>query len=132
MSIYDASEHFTSLNIDTTIPRCASNSPGTEAENQAVVTGSIGTISTYPVDEPTRTISSHVVASTFPNSAGQEQKRANVTVTEDELIYVNPAPTSQGGAGSTRFVFKRVKQKPTAAWRVIGAGWNNRSRSITR
>jgi len=98
------------MNINPAIPKFASDnrSTGTADENKAVVLGTLGSGGTYTVDEATKTITQHVEASTFPNWNGQDQKRLVNSISGDELIYTNPAP-SNGAGGSTVLKFMRAR-----------------------
>jgi len=75
------------------IPKFAANNPnqGSAEENSAAVRGTIANFGTWSVDEPTKTITTNVEASTFPNLNGNSQKRVISSLTADELKYTNPA-----------------------------------------
>ena len=79
---------------------------GTADENRATAQGTITYFGTYTVSEPDRTISIHVVGSSFPNWNGANQKRI-FTVSGDELRLTNPVAST--GGGTTEVVFKRAK-----------------------
>jgi len=79
---------------------------GTADENRATAQGTITYFGTYTVSEPDRTISIHVVGSSFPNWNGANQKRI-FTVSGDELKLTNPIAST--GGGTTEVVFKRAK-----------------------
>lgn len=89
-------------------PRFASNdrTKGTLAEDRAVLGGSLAYFGTYSFNETTRTLTTHIEGSTFPNSQGQEQQRVITRLTADELIYVNPENTLGARVDA---VWKRVK-----------------------
>ena len=76
-------------------PKFASNNrlQGTAEENKAVLQGSLAYFGTYSINEPDRSITTHVEGSTYPNSEGEDQKRIITTLTDDELRYENPVTT---------------------------------------
>jgi hypothetical protein len=65
----------------------------------------IGSLDTYAVSEPDRTLNIHVVGSSFPNWNGTDQKRSFV-VSADELKLTNPVAST---GGITEVVWKRAK-----------------------
>jgi Lipocalin-like domain len=79
---------------------------GTSAENKAVLSGFVGSFGTYTVNEAEKTIITRVEGSVFPNLVGVDQKRSIVSLTGDELKYINPATSTGMTAEST---WKRVK-----------------------
>ena len=58
------------------------------------------------MNEADKTIMFRTEASTYPNSEGEEIKRIITQLTEDELVYANPATTL---GSSVEAVWKRVK-----------------------
>jgi len=90
------------------LPKFASNSrvKGTDAENKAVIQGSIFHFGTYTVDDGGKFITFNIKSSSFPNFDGTTQKRS-LKVAGDELTYVPPV-SSAGGAGQP-VVWKRMK-----------------------
>jgi lipocalin-like protein len=68
----------------------------TPEEAQAIVGRVIAYYGTYTVDEPSKTVTLQVDASTFPNQMGAQLKRVVNSVTADELTFTNPAPMSGG------------------------------------
>jgi len=91
------------------VPKFASNNraTGTDVENKAAVQGGIAYFGSYTVEDATRTVNLHLDGSTFPNWAGNDQKRI-VEVSGDELRWKNP--TTSLGTGVATLVWKRVKQ----------------------
>ena len=79
----------------------------TDAENKAIVEGSIAHYGKYSVDDGGKALTFHVEVSTFPNWDGKPQKRM-LTVKGDTLTYVVATP-STGGAPS-EVTWKRVKK----------------------
>jgi hypothetical protein len=85
MLMFDSVNHFSVQEMRSDLPKFGSNSRmGTEAENKAIVRGSIGYFGTYTVDEASKTLSLHVDACSFPNWNGTDQKRS-FTLSQDEL-----------------------------------------------
>jgi hypothetical protein len=71
-----------------------------------VVKGTIANFHTWSVEEATKTITTNVEASTYPNLNGASQKRVISSLTADELKYTNP--TSATGTVDEA-VWKRVR-----------------------
>ena len=78
---------------------------GTAEENQATAQGTNTYFGTYTISEPDRTISIHIVGSSFPNWNGANQKRI-FTITGDELKLTNPVASA--GEGTAEVVWKRA------------------------
>ena len=74
---------------------------GTAAENKAVLAGFVGSFDTYTINEADKTIVTRVDGSVFPNIVGVEQKRSIVSLTADELKYINPATSTGFSAEAT-------------------------------
>jgi hypothetical protein len=98
---------FSMILMRASLPKFAANNrmQGTTEENQAVVQGSNAYYGTYVVNEKEQTVTLHVEASTFPNSDGQDQKRAT-TIKGDEMTVINPTVTI---GGVNYIVWKRAK-----------------------
>ena len=79
---------------------------GSAEENQATAQGTNTYFGTYTVSEPDRTISIHIVGSSFPNWNETDQKRI-FTITGDELKLTNPVAST--GGGTAEVVWKRAK-----------------------
>jgi Lipocalin-like domain len=107
--VMDANGHYVSLNVASGLPKVASNNRMTETadENKAIAQGSLASYGTYTVNEAEKMVTLHLDGSTFPNWAGTEQKRPIKSVSGDDLVYINPAPTT--GAGATVLTYKRAK-----------------------
>jgi hypothetical protein len=107
--VMDANGHYVSLNVSSGLPKVASNNRMTETadENKAITQGSLASYGTYIVNEAEKMVTLHLDGSTFPNWAGTEQKRPIKSVSADDLVYINPAPTT--GAGATVLTYKRAK-----------------------
>ncbi len=79
---------------------------GTPEENAAIVQGSLAYFGSYSVDETTKTLTTVVDGSTFPNSEGETLKRVVTSITTDRLVYENPATTR---GEQVEAVWKRIK-----------------------
>jgi hypothetical protein len=107
--IMDGSGRISVEFIGSDLPKFASNDrlDGTPEENKAVVRGILCYFGTYSVSDADRSLNIHIESSSFPNWKGSDQKRF-LTVTEDELKWINP--TSSSGPGFTGYtVWKRGK-----------------------
>lgn len=107
--VFDGNGHFAYLLTRPDRPKFAANNrqQGTEEENKATVQGTLAYAGRYSVADNGKTLIFHVEASSYPNAEGTDQKRS-ITVTADELKWINPAPTVAGG-GTAHAVLKRVK-----------------------
>jgi Lipocalin-like domain len=105
--IFDSNGRFAYLLSRPDRPKFAANNreQGTPEENKAAVLGTLAYSGTYEVND--KTLIFHVEASSYPNAEGVDQKRT-ITVTGDELRWINPAPTVAGG-GTANTVLRRVK-----------------------
>jgi hypothetical protein len=105
---FDANGRFFVMFARPDLPKIASadRTKVTPQEAQAINVGSIAYFGTYALDEPSKTVSLKIEASTYPNQLGTEAKRVIASLTADELTYTNTAPVS-GGPITT--AFKRAK-----------------------
>jgi hypothetical protein len=96
--MFDRSGHISLVILKSDIPKFASNNKntGTDAENKAVVQGTIANYGTYKIDEENHKALVHYIGSTYPNWNGQER---TITITGDEMTWVDPA-TPFGGTGT--------------------------------
>jgi hypothetical protein len=105
---FDASGRYVVVVRANTLPKFAANNrtEGTADENKAVVHGMLAHFGTYSVDQAAGAMVFRIEASSFPNWDGAEQRRA-VTVSGDDMKYVNAAASAGGGA--LELVWKRAK-----------------------
>jgi hypothetical protein len=98
--IFTADGHFSQVHISSGLPRIASNNrlAGTDADNRAIVQGTLALFGTYSVDETKKTLTFNIVASTFPNQEGSSQTRTIDKLTADEFRNTNPAAARDGPA----------------------------------
>jgi Lipocalin-like domain len=99
--IFEANGRYAFMISRSDIPKFAVNNvnQGTAEENKAVVNGITAHFGTWSVDGTTKTITTNVEASSFPNLNGGSQKRVISSLTPDELKYT--APLSTTGATGT-------------------------------
>jgi Lipocalin-like domain len=109
MLIFTAGGQFSQVHVSGDLPRIASNNrlAGTPEQNTAIVHGSLALFGTYTVDEAKKTVTFHIVSSTFPNWEGEKQTRTIDKLTADE--FVNTNPNVAGGRGSASNLYRRVK-----------------------
>ncbi|HXJ83226.1 MAG TPA: lipocalin-like domain-containing protein [Candidatus Methylomirabilis sp.] len=107
MVILDASGNYTQILVHPDLPKFRSSDrrQGTTEENAATVRGSVANFGIWTVDEAGKTLTYHIVGSTFPNQAGTEMKTV-VSLGGDEWTSTIPRTTS--GRESV-MVWKRVK-----------------------
>ncbi len=88
----------------------ASNSriTGTADENKATVQGTLAYFGTYRVDEPAKSITFRVQASTYPNWDSTTQKRIVTALTDEVLTYNNPM-LSVPGYTHAELAWKKLK-----------------------
>ena len=79
---------------------------GTDAENKALVDGSISHFGKYTIDDGGKAITFHVEMSSFPNWDGKPQKRP-LKVTKDTLTYTVLTPSNATAPADV--IWKRVK-----------------------
>jgi hypothetical protein len=110
MLIFTADGHFSQVHVAGDLPKIASNNrlAGTDADNKAIVHGSLSLFGTYAVDEDKKTLTFKIEGSTFPNLAGVVQTRTIDLLTADEFRNTNPAASRDVPAVATN-IYKRVK-----------------------
>ena len=110
MAYYGADGRFFVLFARADLPKIAANNraKATPEEAKALVSGTIAYSGTYTVDEPSKTITLRVEATTFPNQS-VDQKRIITSLTANELKFTNP--TATGGAR----IEVTLKRAPAAA-----------------
>ena len=108
--IFTAEGRFSQVHISGDLPKIASNNrlAGTDADNRAIVAGSLCLIGTYDVDETKKTLTFHIAASTFPNQAGTSQTRTIDLLTADEFRNTNPGAARDNPAVAANY-YRRAK-----------------------
>jgi hypothetical protein len=106
----DGNGHISVQFIGSDLPKFASNDrlQGTPEENKAVEQGILCYFGTYSVSDADRSLNIHIESSSFPNWTGSDQKRL-VTLTEDEMKWINPTASSGGPGFTGHTVWKRAK-----------------------
>lgn len=107
--IFTPEGRFAQIHVANEVPRIVSNNrmTGTNEEYQAIMRLSLSLFGTYTVDEANRTVTYHIVSSSFPNWQGETQTRTIDKLTDDEFINTNPHLA--GGRGSAANIYKRVR-----------------------
>jgi hypothetical protein len=108
--IFTADGHFSQVHVSSGLPRIASNNrlAGTDADNRAIVQGTLSLFGTYAVDEEKKTLTFNIVASTFPNQEGASQTRTIDKLTADEFVNTNRGAARDGPAAAANF-YTRAK-----------------------
>jgi lipocalin-like protein len=110
MVIFTADGHFSQVHVAGGLPKIASNNrlAGSDADNKAIVHGTLALFGTYTVDEDKKTVTYNIEASTFPNLEGVKQTRTIDTLTADEFRNTNPAAARDGPAVAAN-IYRRAK-----------------------
>ncbi len=108
--IFTADGHFSQVHVSSGLPRIASNNrlAGTDADNRAIVHGTLALFGTYTVDEAKKTLTFNITASTYPNQEGTSQTRTIDRLTETEFRNTNPGAARDGPALAAN-VYTRAK-----------------------
>lgn len=103
--IFTADGHFSQVHVSSGLPRIASNNrlAGTDADNKAIVQGTLSLFGTYSVDEEKKTLTFNIVASTFPNQEGASQTRTIDKLTADEFVNTNRGAARDGPAAAANY-----------------------------
>ena len=108
--IFTEDGHFSQVHVSGDLPKIAGNNRlnGTDADNRAIVRGSLSFFGTYSVDEAKKTVTFNIGASTYPNAAGTSQTRAIDKLTPDEFVNTNPGAARDGPARAANY-YTRAK-----------------------
>jgi hypothetical protein len=108
--IFTADGHFSQVHVSSGLPKIASNNrlAGTDADNKAIVQGTLSLFGTYSVDEEKKTLTFNIVASTFPNQEGSSQTRTIDKLTADEFVNTNRGAARDGPAAAANY-YTRAK-----------------------
>jgi hypothetical protein len=109
MSIFDGTRQSTVI-VRAEMPKFASNNrnSGTADENKAAVQGSLAFFGSYTFDEASKSVTTKIDGSSFPNWMGVEQKRT-IAIANDTLTVTNPVPSAGGPGGVATVIWKRAK-----------------------
>jgi lipocalin-like protein len=107
--IFTADGRFAQIHVASDAPKVASNNrmTGTPEEYAGIMRRSLSVFGTYTVDEDKKTVTYHIVSSSFPNWEGEAQTRNIDKLTTEE--FVNTNPNVGGGRGSASNLYRRVK-----------------------
>src|SRR3954451_3551640 len=107
--IFTPDGRFAQIHVASDAPKIASNNrmTGTPEEYADIMRRSLSVFGTYTVDEAKKTVTYHIVSSTFPNWEGEAQTRTIDTLTADEFRNTNP--NVAGGRGSASNLYRRAK-----------------------
>ena len=107
--IFTPDGRFAQIHVAGDVPRIASNNrlTGTPEEYAAIMRRSLSVFGSYTVDEANKTVTYHIVSSSFPNWEGEAQTRIIDKLSADE--FVNTNPNAAGGRGSASNFYRRVK-----------------------
>jgi hypothetical protein len=107
MLVFDRAGRFSWIVLRGDIPKFASGNrtQATPEELKGVALGTLAYFGTYSLDPKGDAMTMHILASTFPNFDGQDQKRS-LSLRGDELQIANTAGASGGTATVT---WKRLK-----------------------
>jgi hypothetical protein len=94
--MFDRDGRFSAIFLRADLPKYASNSrlQGTPDDYKTTVNGSVAVFGTYTLSG--NELNLHIEGSTFPNWAGTDQKRYDVTVSTTELKYTQRTPSAGG------------------------------------
>jgi hypothetical protein len=106
--IFTAGGQFAQIHVASDVPKIASNNrlTGTPEEYATIMRRTISLFGTYSVNEEKKTVTYHIVSSTYPNFAGEAQERTIDKLTADEFINTNP--NVAGGRGRATNIYKRA------------------------
>jgi hypothetical protein len=108
MLIFTADGHFSQVHVSGGLPRIASNNrlSGTDADNKAIVQGTLALFGTYTVDEQKKTLTFNIQASTYPHAEGTSQTRTIDKLTADEFRNTNPGAARDGPALAANYYIR--------------------------
>jgi hypothetical protein len=103
--IFTADGHFSQVHVSSGLPKIAGNNRlnGTDADNKAIVQGTLSFFGTYSVDEEKKTVTFNIVASTYPNAEGTTQTRTIDKLTADEFVNTNRGAARDGPAAAANY-----------------------------
>src|SRR3954451_5754798 len=107
--IFTPDGRFAQIHVASDVPKIASNNrmTGTPEEYADIMRRSLSVFGTYTVDEAKKTVTYHIVSSSFPNWQSEAQTRTIDKLSADEFVNTNPGVA--GGRGSASNFYKRVK-----------------------
>jgi Lipocalin-like domain len=108
--VFTPDGHFSQVHVSSGLPKIAGNNRlnGTDADNRAIVQGTLSFFGTYSVDEEKKTVTFNIVASTYPNAEGTSQTRTIDKLTADEFVNTNRGAARDGPAAAANY-YTRAK-----------------------
>jgi Lipocalin-like domain len=108
--IFTDDGHFSQVHVSSGLPRIAGGNRlnGTDADNRAIMQGTLSFFGTYTVDEEKKTVTYNIVASTYPNAEDTSQTRTIDKLTADEFVNTNRGAARDGPAAAANF-YTRAK-----------------------
>ena len=108
--VFTADGHFSQVHVSSGLPRIAGNNRlnGTDADNRAIVQGTLSFFGTYSVDEEKKTVTFNIAASPYPNAEGTSQTRTIDRLTADEFVNTNRGAARDGPAAAANY-YRRAK-----------------------
>ena len=107
--IFTPDGRFAQIHVAGDVPKIASNNrlTGTPEEYAEIMRRSLSVFGTWTIDEAKKTVTYHIVSSSFPNWEGEAQTRTIDKLDPDEFVNTNPGVA--GGRGSASNFYRRVK-----------------------
>jgi Lipocalin-like domain len=107
MMMLDVSGSYMQILVHPDLPKFRSNdrASGAPEEHAATIRGSIANFGTWTVDEAGKTLTYHILGSTFPNQVGTDMN-TTVSLAGDEWTSTIPRTTS---GRQSAMVWKRTK-----------------------
>jgi hypothetical protein len=107
--IFTPDGRFAQIHVAGDVPKIASNNrlTGTPEEYAGIMRRSLSVFGTWTVDEANKTVTYHIVSSSFPNWEGEAQTRTIDKLDPDEFVNTNPGVA--GGRGSASNFYRKVK-----------------------
>jgi lipocalin-like protein len=108
--IFTQDGHFSQVHVASGLPKVAGGNRlnASDADNRAIMAGTLSFFGTYTVDEEKKTVTFNIVASTFPNAEGTSQTRTIDTLTADEFVNTNRGANRDGPAAAANY-YTRAK-----------------------
>jgi hypothetical protein len=103
--VFTPDGHFSQVHIASGLPRIAGNNRlnGSDADNRAIMRGTLSFFGTYSVDESAKTVTFNITASTYPNAEGTSQTRRIDRLTANEFVNTNRNAARDGPAQAANY-----------------------------
>jgi hypothetical protein len=83
----------------------------TADESKAIATGTLSHFGTYTVNDPDKSFTTHIEASSYPNWDGTQQVRKITALSDDVLTYNVPNPAG-GDIDHVELVWRKASPQP--------------------